>query len=246
MANGSKQLAINKKPPRAYVYSGVATSARAPLGVYVAMTIVIFFLTLSAADSIGFVPNYIDGTAPVYENSNEADTAAPSSESLPINQLPVLGGVNDPSVHTALPVRIHIPAINLDLTVQNPATKDIAALDDLLQKGPARYVDSAKLGQKANMIIFAHSSHLPIVHNQMYKAFNRIPELKEGDSITLVGDDGKAYLYNVVEVRKADANEDTIPIVTDGTKLTLVTCDTLTSKSSRFVLTADYVGAIGN
>ena len=31
-----------------------------------------------------------------------------------------------------------------------------------------------------------------------------------------------------------------------GTKLTLVTCDTLTGKSARFVLTADFVGTIGN
>jgi LPXTG-site transpeptidase (sortase) family protein len=139
-----------------------------------------------------------------------------------------------------------IPAISLDLAVQNPDTRDIVALDELLKNGPARYVDSAKLGPAGNMIIFAHSSHLPVVHNQMYKAFNRIPELKSGDSISLTGDDGIEYLYSVVEVRKADATEDKIDLATDkGVRLTLVTCDTLTSKSSRFILTADLVGTVG-
>ena len=116
-------------------------------------------------------------------------------------------------------------------------------LDALLQKGPARYVDSALLGQKGNVVIFAHSSHLPVVHNQMFKAFNRIPELKTGDSITVSGG-GKEYVYSVVSVRRADATEDSISLTkTEGTRLTLVTCDTLTSKSTRWILEADLVGS---
>ena len=35
---------------------------KAPKSIFVATTIVIFFLSLSAADSVGFVPCYIDGT----------------------------------------------------------------------------------------------------------------------------------------------------------------------------------------
>jgi LPXTG-site transpeptidase (sortase) family protein len=214
-----------------------------PFGVFVATTIVIFFLTLSAADSVGFVPNYIDGTAP---QPTETFVNAPSSDSLAVSQLPMLGGDVVAPLATTLPVRIKIPSIGLDLTVQNPDTRDITALDELLKNGPARYVDSAKLGNKGNTIVFAHSSRLPIVHNQMYKAFNRVPELQAGDSITLVGDDGKSYLYSVIDVRKADATDATIDLSpTQGTKLTLVTCDTLTGKSARFILTADFVGTLG-
>ena len=201
---------------------------RAPAPVFVASTIVIFFLSLSAADSVGFVPCYLDGT----ECGNS---------SVALSSLPELGP--EPATRV-LPDRIVIPEINLDLPVQNPATRDIAALDELLKNGPVRYVDSAKLGEKGNVLIFAHTSHLPVVKNQMYKAFNRVPELKAGDSITLEAD-GHSYLYTVRSVRKANAEEAIIDLSpTLGRKLTLVTCDTLTSKTSRFILEADFVAAL--
>lgn len=211
-------------------------SHKPPVPVFIATTIVIFFLSLSAADSIGFVPNYLD-------DSREHDPT------LALYDLPMLGEDRTPSAVapvTSLPARIQIPAIDLDLAIQNPSTRNIEALDTLLKNGPARYVDSARLGETGNMIVFAHSSHLPVVHNLMYKAFNRVPELKAGDSITLIGDDNKSYLYVVRDVEKADANDATIDLsAKNGTRLTLVTCDTLTGKSARFVLTADFVGTIG-
>src|SRR5204863_10185400 len=109
--------------------------------------------------------------------------------------------------------------------------------------GPARYSGSATLGEVGNMVIFAHSSHLPIVHNKMFQAFNNVPNAKAGDSVTVTGTDGRTYLYRVVSVARADANDATIDLSpTAGTKLTLVTCDTLTSKSARYVLTADFTG----
>ena len=219
------------------------SSRKPPFGVFVATTIVIFFLALSAADSIGLVPNYLDEATPSETSTELQDN--PTNGALALNELPTLGA-NSAAVGTVLPKRIQIAAIGLDLAVQNPDTRDIAKLDELLKNGPARYVDSAKLGGAGNMIVFAHSSHLPIVHNQMYKAFNRIPELAKGDSIMLEGADGKEYLYSVVSVVKADAEDTTIDLsVTKGTKLTLVTCDTLTGKSARFVLTAEYVGTVG-
>jgi LPXTG-site transpeptidase (sortase) family protein len=120
----------------------------------------------------------------------------------------------------------------------------VNTLDNLLKSGPAHYINSADLGQAGNLIIFAHSSHLPIVINKMFQAFNKVPDLNAGDSITIVGSDGKNYLYSVVSVVKADVNNgttiDTSP--THGTNLTLVTCDTLTGVSARFVLTATFVG----
>lgn len=210
-----------------------------PFAVFVALTVFIFFCALSVADSVGFVPYYIDGTAP---------RSAQTDPSLTLTELPSLGRPTQADASTgivALPTRITIPAIDLDLPVQNPATRDIAALDVLLQSGPARYVDSAHLGERGNVLIFAHSSHLPIVHNQMFRAFNRIPELSAGDSITVAGDDGRSYVYRVTTVRKANADDAIIDLSPSiGAKLTLVTCDTLTSKSSRFILEADLVGEV--
>lgn len=211
------------------------TKPETPFSVFLALVVFIFFCSLSVADSIGFVPYYIDGSTPLTTSDTAtADPAATFRE---------IAHIGEPSVPTVSPTHIAIPAINLDLPVQNPTTRDIATLDALLQSGPARYVDSARLGERGNVLIFAHSSHLPIVHNQMYRAFNRIPELQAGDDITLTGADGKAYAYRVVSVRKANANDDIIDLSPSlGTKLTLVTCDTLTSKSSRFILEADFVG----
>lgn len=228
-------------------HSGNRTQ-KPPFAVFLSATIILFVLTLSVADSLGFVPDYIDGT-----QSEHIATNTTADDSLSVSDLPELGEeivapVPVAAAHaaaTAKPVSIKIPAIGMDLPVQNPSTRDLSALDTLLQNGPARYVDSAKLGEKGNVIIFAHSSHLPVVHNQMYKAFNRVPELTSGDTITIVGDDGQKYLYSVTSVRKADVNDATIDLSPRiGTKLTLVTCDTLTGKTARFILEADFIGTI--
>lgn len=226
-----------------------------PFAVYLSATIILFVLTLSVADSLGLVPDYIDGTqAEHLAVNNQIDDLPAQAGSLPISNLPELGEEKKPTpapvvesraVATAKPTAIIIPAIDMNLPVQNPTTRDLAALDALLTNGPARYVDSALLGQKGNVIIFAHSSHLPVVRNQMYKAFNRVPELTAGDTITLVGDDGQKYLYSVLSVRKADVSDATIDLSPRvGTKLTLVTCDTLTGKSARFILEADFIGTV--
>lgn len=241
------------------------------MGVYVATVVIVFFTSLSAADSVGFVPYYIDGTepaphpiaheelAPVPEElaTENVPIAPPETFALALDSLPQLGEeqpapsvpvqpvVAAPIVGTILPVSLSIPAINLNLPVQNIASRSETALNTALEKGPVRYVDSAKLGGAGNMLIFAHSSHLPVVHNKMYQAFNRLPELAEGDTITVKGADGLAYLYRVTSVRKADASETMIDLSpSQGTKLTLSTCDTLTSKTSRFVIEADFVGTL--
>ncbi len=202
---------------------------------FIAAYVVIFVMTLSAADSVGFVPYYVDGTAP-------------SRSRVALNELPELGEevaaapVVEEIEERIAPDRIRISAINLDLPISNPKTRDLEELDAYLKDGPARYVDSALLGEKGNVLIFGHSSHLPVVHNQMYKAFNRIPDLKTGDAIVVEGG-GKVFEYRVLSVTQADANEGVIDLSKDSKKLTIVTCDTLTGKSSRFVLEAEFIGS---
>ena len=234
-------------------YNAIQNEKKMPIGVFFSVTTIIFFTSLSAADSIGFVPYYIDGSTPASTGSSESVSTL---DVVALSSLPELGAddgfakqiaVPTPASavipRTTKPTRIEIGAVSIDLPVQNPVTRDIGALDTLLQKGPARYVDSAEIGEKGNVIIFAHSSHLPIVHNQMFRAFNKIPDLSVGDSITLVGADDVRYLYSVRSVVKASIDSGTtIATVSDVPILTLVTCDTLTGKSARFVLTADFVG----
>ncbi len=220
------------------------TPRKPPFSAFLAASVVIFVMTLSAADSIGFVPYYIDGSEP-----------SPRRAALALNDLPELGEevaapvVQNAPVQPAVasasaekPSRLRIPAIGLNLPVSNPTTRDIDELDATLKSGPARYVDSALLGEKGNVLIFGHSSHLPVVHNQMYKAFNKIPELKVGESITIEGTN-TVYEYIVMSVKKVDANDGVIDLSKVGNKLTIVTCDTLTGKSARYVLEAEFVGS---
>lgn len=212
------------------------TTAQSPKGAFVATAVLLFFMSLSAADSIGFVPYYIDGSAPRDVALSDLPELGPEvgTVSAPADEMAALDAIE--------PERIVIDAIDLDLPIQNPETRDIGELDEVLKDGPARYVDSALLGAKGNMLVFAHSSRLPVVHNQMYKAFNRVSELKSADTITIIGG-GKAYVYSVLSVRRANAEEELIDLSPTGDRLTLVTCDTLTSKSSRFIVEAELVGS---
>ena len=237
--------------PAGMTPSGRVRAGKAPIGVFLAATVIIFFATLSAADSIGFVPYYIDGRPQA-----GGSTSSVASHDRALSDLPQLGenGSADSALaaaaaaaakpkRTVYPVRISIPSVSINLPVQNPSTTDIDELDALLVSGPARYAESATLDKEGTVVIFAHSSHLPIVHNQMYRAFNSIPDAKAGDSITITGSDGTDYLYRVDCVVKASTNDGTkIPLAGSGEKLTLVTCDTLTGKSARYILTASFIG----
>jgi LPXTG-site transpeptidase (sortase) family protein len=148
-----------------------------------------------------------------------------------------------PAVATPeLPSKIEIPSIKLSVSVSNPDTTDVAKLDQALLTGAVRYPTSSELGQTGNVIIFGHSSYLPIVHNQAYKTFDGIQNLHAGDQIMVYGTD-RVYVYSVQTVVKADAAHDAIPLSVTGNELTLATCDSFGTKSDRFIVTATLVGS---
>ena len=139
------------------------------------------------------------------------------------------------------PVRIVVKAVGIDVKVSNPASTAIDALDQALLSGAVRYPTSAGLGVQGTVLVFGHSSYLPIVRNQSYKAFDGIQNLKTGDTISVYSG-AHEYRYGVVGVKLADANQDIIELPQTGQHLTLVTCNSFASKSNRFVVTADLVG----
>jgi|SRR3989344_5971007 len=197
---------------------------------FIFLTLLFFGAFVFVLGSAGFVPYYVDGTSPRH---NRVTLAA----------LPMLGDLVESGSRAAavLPERIQIPSVGIDLPIVNPESRDAAVLDEALKSAAVRYVDSARLYEKGNMLIFAHSSHLPIVHNQMYRAFNNLPDVKVGDTI-LVSGSGKTSTYKVTIVRKTDANEELIDLSSkQGTRLTLSTCDTFGKKSSRWVVEAKLV-----
>lgn len=156
---------------------------------------------------------------------------------------PVAPSALSAAVALAVPedaTRVEIPAIDLDVAIENPESTSVAILDDALTRGAVRYPTSAKLGEEGNVILFGHSSYLPIVNNSAFKAFNDIQKLKEGDRITVHGKT-QSFTYAVTSVRSADAEEDAIPLTAEGRILTLATCDSFGKKSDRFIVTAELV-----
>lgn len=219
-----------------------------------AVAATMFILTFSAFASVGFVPSYIDGVYPnaIAADEDATDTASDAHTGVALADLPQLGAamlLESRAAATAVeapaaePTRIIIHSIGIDLPVLNPTETDIETLDEALLSGSVRYPLSAKLNESGNIFIFGHSSHVAVVKNPMFKVFNRLPELKAGDTIKLVGN-GMAHIYRVTEVRSVDASEAMIDLSpTQGRRLTISTCDSFSGKTARFVVSAEFIGA---
>lgn len=189
---------------------------------FLAAFLVVFFVTFSTLAAFDIVPE-----AP--EKVAEEPKVAPGS---------LAAGVALAAPEK--PVRVTIPSIDLDVEISNPASTDVAVLDQALLTGAVRYPTSAKLGEDGNVILFGHSSYLPIVNNKAFKAFNEIQDLKEGDRITVEGETA-AFVYAVTDVASADAEDAAIPLTAEGRLLTLATCDSFGKKTDRFIVTAELV-----
>lgn len=142
---------------------------------------------------------------------------------------------------TEAPVRVAAAAIGLDAAVVNPTSTDVEVLDEQLTLGAVRYPTSAMLGAEGTVLLFGHSSYLPVVYHQYYKTFNKIQTLTKGQVVSVYSGTLE-YRYKVTDVRVADATEDVVELPQTGKHLVLVTCDSFSSKTSRFVVTADFVG----
>ncbi len=188
-------------------------------GSYAMSFIAMFMFTFVFLASVDALPNSASASAEV-SNTTQETTVSGAAQ---------------------LPVRIVAEDINLDVKVSNPNSVDVDVLDQSLLSGAARYPTSAKLGEDGTVLIFGHSSYLPIVHNQAYKAFDGIQNLKT-NAIVSVYSASTEYRYKVVGVELADATQDVVKLSSKGKHLTLVTCDSFAKKTNRFVVTLDFVG----
>lgn len=189
---------------------------------FLAAFLVVFFVTYATLATLDLLP--------------EAPETVASEDVVKPDELAAAAIMANPEN----PVRVSIPAIDLDVSIKNPTSTNVAVLDEALLTGAVRYPASAKLGEEGNTILFGHSSYLPVVNNQAFKAFNEIQHLKKGDTITVYGSE-MAYVYSVTSVTEADANEDAIPLTKTGHTLTLATCDSFGKKSDRFIVVAQLV-----
>jgi LPXTG-site transpeptidase (sortase) family protein len=185
----------------------------------------VLFMTLTVLIALDWVPD-----APA------ADTTPTTVADLS----PDVGSVFE-STAGEQPVKITIASISLSATISNPTSTNVDTLDQFLLTGAVRYPTSALLGQNGNVILFGHSSYLPIVHNQAYKTFDGIQDLHPGDLITVYSSD-RMYTYAVDSVAHENVADGAIPLTQDGKQhLTLATCNSFATKSDRFVVSATLV-----
>ena len=198
------------------------------------MKFLIYFLAIFI---VLFVLLYSAGLVPETMKQNEGDsfrTLWDKAQQRAIeNQI---GAGNIPIIE---PSRIIIAKINVDATIANPNTTNVATLDDYLKKGAVRYPGSGSIGN-GNMFIFAHSSDLAVVNNPAYKIFTHIRDLVEGDTIFVYSGANK-YTYRVTSVKLVDKNQALVTFDNSRGRLTLSTCNTLGAPGERYVVEADYL-----
>lgn len=206
---------------------GVINEIAERRGSFAAAFVVIFIASFAFLFSVGDTPN------PIHPNviggpALPSATLGASKQTAPQNP--------------EAPVRVVAKDIGLDAAVENPVSTDLNVLDGALLKGAVHYPTSAQLGVDGTVLLFGHSSYLPIVHNQVYKTFDGIQNLKEGQIIDVLSA-GTDYKYTVVGVKVADATQDSIALNPQGRHAVLVTCDSFATKSTRYIVTADFIGA---
>lgn len=212
-------------------------TSRSNIFLFIVVSAWIFVLSLWGLNTLGFVPYYVDGTP-----SRAMQTAAAERESATLEQEELLSIEQEAPI--VLPTRLAIPAFDVDLPVANPTTTDIAALDEELLTAVVRYPGSGTLGVDGNMFIFGHSTGYKTVNNPLFKAFNDLKHLEEGNVIRLTSGNVE-YVYTVRSLEHRDAAEVTIDFAThEGEQtLTLSTCDSFGAKSDRYIVVADFVGS---
>ncbi|HEY5383104.1 MAG TPA: sortase [Candidatus Paceibacterota bacterium] len=196
---------------------------------FAAAFLAFFFFSLIFLSAVGATPDPITDT---------------SSNAVPQSGAEVTQTNNAPA-NPESPVRVVAKDVGLDVTVVNPTSTNVDDLDQDLTLGAVHYPTSAPLGVNGTVLIFGHSSYLPVVIHQYYKTFDGIQDLKTGQIISVYSGTTE-YRYSVTGVRVADSTDSAdnqIPLPSDNKYLTLVTCDSFAATSNRFIVTADFVGA---
>jgi len=143
-------------------------------------------------------------------------------------------------ISPAPPERVVIDLIGVDVNINNPESTSINVLDDSLLTGAVRYPSSGLLGQKTNMLLFGHSSNLPIVRNTNFKAFNKLNKLEPGDSVSVFSKTHE-FVYTVTTVEEADAQNALVVFESEKREITLSTCNTFGNLDDRFVVRAELI-----
>lgn len=220
---------------------------------FLVVFVIVLYVTVRICMATGFIPNAVSGGLTVPSSTNGTTKSVPE---LPLQTSPLaasMGGMvttgttapvdGSLNMNGDLPTKVVISSIGVSAKVANPATTNVDALDQYLLSGAARYPTSATLDQNGTVVLFGHSSYLPVVINQSYKTFDGIQKLKAGDQITVYSAT-HVYTYAVTTVQQENATTGYgIPLTTTGHTLVLATCNSFATKSDRFVVTATLIGS---
>ena len=226
---------------------GLVAQVEAKSGAFAVVFLLLFGITFGFLTLVGATPDAPGTTKDSDLALNGSSGASSNTQSQDAQQGAPQNTISSAGTQTSdatgqLPTRVVISKIGINVTVANPDTTDADVLDSALSKGAVRYPTSGTLGVNGTVLLFGHSSYLPIVHNQAYKTFDGIQDLKPGDSISIFSGSTE-YRFSVTGVKVADANNDIVELPADAQHLTLVTCDSFATKSNRFVVTADLVSS---
>ena len=179
---------------------------------------------------VDFLPEKPEGTSP--DSASLVATTTPSGSEFP--------EVENAEVSSTLPMKIIFDSLDREVTVLNPSSADVATLDAALLSGVVRHPDSADFENTGTMFLLGHSSHLPVVHNKNFQAFNDIEKLGWGDTIRVQSEDTE-YVYRVDKVSEAKASDAEVPLQFNTPRITLVTCNSFGSKEDRYIVEAYLV-----
>ncbi len=225
---------MNQNRPQHISFLDIIWRFKYQLALYI---VLISFLTFTGLYLIGGVPTELQ----VVDSESQSKSLTPAE--LNADRVQPISRVN-PSVEAVgekgeLPTRVIIKKIGVNTTVHNPTVSDDTTLNNLLLKGAVRYPGSGTLGH-GNMFLFGHSSHLKVINNQAYKAFNDIEDLVVGDEIRIQSDT-KEYIYAVSSVALVDSNKALVELNSKRNIVTLSTCNVFGEKQERYVVEATFV-----
>lgn len=138
------------------------------------------------------------------------------------------------------PTRIIFDSLDKEISIVNPESDSVPALDAALLEGAVRHPDSADFKNTGTIFILGHSSYLPNVMNKNFQAFNGIQKLVSGDTIRLQSKD-REYVYRVDRTYEAKASNAEVPMQYEKEKLTLATCNSFGTKDDRYIVEASLV-----
>lgn len=132
----------------------------------------------------------------------------------------------------ALPIRLKIPSINVDATIEQVGLTPKGAMDVPKDRNNVAWFDpGTHPGQKGSAVM---AGHLDWTDGQK-AVFENLDTLKKGDLVVVETDNGKSVSFKVRESHIYDREVDTTDIFSssDGSHLNLITCVGTWDKSQK-------------